>query len=199
MRSSWPAISLSCALLTAAFDAASAADESRAGVDAAAARACEAALQALSAAEDETLARRARSGARDEAGAGADAGARLEAPAAPAAVLQRRRAAALACLRTEGAVPPRDARVQPVPPVVAAPSLASVPTAAGAAPGRPVPLGAPARAEPLPRPAPPVTVTACDPTGCWASDGTRLQRTGPQQLLGPRGPCTAQGPFLSCP
>ena len=45
---------------------------------------------------------------------------------------------------------------------------------------------------------PPLTVTGCDASGCWASDGTRLQQAGPQ-LLGPRGFCSVQGALLQCP
>ena len=41
-------------------------------------------------------------------------------------------------------------------------------------------------------------VTACDPNGCWTSEGTRLPRMGPQ-LMGPNGLCTAQGGFAYCP
>lgn len=44
----------------------------------------------------------------------------------------------------------------------------------------------------------PVSVTSCDPGGCWASDGTRLQRVGPN-LLGPQGFCTTQGALVHCP
>lgn len=46
--------------------------------------------------------------------------------------------------------------------------------------------------------APPVRVIACDATGCWASDGSRLLRAGPS-LLGPRGLCSVQGTALHCP
>jgi hypothetical protein len=41
-------------------------------------------------------------------------------------------------------------------------------------------------------------LNACDATGCWASDGTRLLRAGPN-LIGPRGICTTSGPFVQCP
>ena len=41
-------------------------------------------------------------------------------------------------------------------------------------------------------------ITACDAGGCWDSDGARLQRSGPN-LMGPRGPCTAQGALFNCP
>jgi hypothetical protein len=41
-------------------------------------------------------------------------------------------------------------------------------------------------------------VTTCDIGGCWTSDGTRLQRAGPD-LVGPRGVCTVQGALAFCP
>jgi hypothetical protein len=53
-------------------------------------------------------------------------------------------------------------------------------------------------------PLPPMTIprtsviTACDAGGCWDSNGQRLQRAGPD-LMGPRGPCIAQGPLFNCP
>lgn len=68
-------------------------------------------------------------------------------------------------------------------------------------------IDVPMRPVPLPQvtlPPPPVTiarppaVTACDPNGCWTSEGARLPRTGPQ-LMGPNGLCTAQGGFAYCP
>jgi hypothetical protein len=51
---------------------------------------------------------------------------------------------------------------------------------------------------PLPAPVLPKSITSCDALGCWASDGTRLQRVGPN-LLGPRGFCSAPGGVLQCP
>ena len=46
--------------------------------------------------------------------------------------------------------------------------------------------------------APPLTLTSCDATGCFASDGSRLTRAG-AGLIGPKGLCTVQGNFLQCP
>jgi len=46
--------------------------------------------------------------------------------------------------------------------------------------------------------APLKSITTCDAVGCWASDGTRLQKVGPN-LLGPKGFCTVQGSVLNCP
>jgi len=54
-----------------------------------------------------------------------------------------------------------------------------------------------------PAPAPvqvprPPTITSCDPGGCWTSDGTRLNRMGPE-LTGPRGICNPQAGTANCP
>lgn len=62
-----------------------------------------------------------------------------------------------------------------------------------AEPAQPVPPASPAPA--IERP--PV-VTSCDPAGCWDSNGTRLNRAGPQ-LIGPRGVCTTVGTTVHCP
>ncbi|WP_295638039.1 hypothetical protein [uncultured Methylibium sp.] len=61
--------------------------------------------------------------------------------------------------------------------------------------GAPRPVPAPSAIAPPPSP---LVVTGCDATGCWASDGSRLQRLGPD-LVGPRGTCTVQGAVLACP
>jgi hypothetical protein len=54
-------------------------------------------------------------------------------------------------------------------------------------------------APPAWRPAePPLTLTFCDTTGCFASDGSRLTLTG-AGLVGPKGLCTTQGLFVQCP
>jgi hypothetical protein len=55
----------------------------------------------------------------------------------------------------------------------------------------------------LPQAAPPAlerpyAVTSCDPGGCWANDGSRLNRVG-TNLWGKRGVCTLQGTLLQCP
>jgi hypothetical protein len=42
------------------------------------------------------------------------------------------------------------------------------------------------------------SITQCDAAGCWASDGSRLQRLGPD-LVGPKGVCSVQGSVLLCP
>jgi hypothetical protein len=61
-----------------------------------------------------------------------------------------------------------------------------------------VSAAAPALAPVLPVQPTLVTITTCDPGGCWASDGSRLQRFGPN-LVGPRGVCTVQASQLHCP
>jgi hypothetical protein len=104
-----------------------------------------------------------------------------------------RRRAATACLgaRLDGALPAAPRRlVQP--PI-------SVPPATIAAPIR---LPAPAPVGPAgptwKQLEPPTTVTGCDASSCWASDGSRLQRAG-ANLIGPRGLCSLQGTVLVCP
>ena len=76
----------------------------------------------------------------------------------------------------------------------------SVPPVPGLQPPvRPVVPAAPGSAERAPaRNAGTLTLTGCDTNGCWASDGTRLTRSG-GLLLGPRGACTATGAVLNCP
>jgi len=41
-------------------------------------------------------------------------------------------------------------------------------------------------------------ITQCDPTGCWDSNGQRLNLVGPG-LAGPGRPCTVQGNAVMCP
>ena len=100
-----------------------------------------------------------------------------------------RRHAARACLGGRGDPPLARRFAQPpfaVPPVVVVPPVRLSPPAAAPV----VPL--PKRAEP------PTFVMACDAAGCWASDGSRLNRVG-SSLLGPRGLCSVQGAVLHCP
>jgi hypothetical protein len=100
-----------------------------------------------------------------------------------------RRQVGVICLRAPDA-PPR---------VVRAPAPAPAVDA-----GTSVPItirrstGPTAVAPATPRTQPPLSVTSCDALGCWANDGTRLQRVGPS-LLGPRGYCSTAGTALSCP
>lgn len=118
-------------------------------------------------------------------------------PLAPDARLQAlRRQAAHVCLGRRADEPLTPGRVAQSP--VAVPSMA--PAAPVAAAPSPPQAGLPVRPEPQPPPLAqvPVVITSCDPTGCWASDGSRLNRMG-QNLLGPSGLCTVQGTLLQCP
>jgi hypothetical protein len=101
-----------------------------------------------------------------------------------------RRHAARACLGDRGDPATASPRFSPpvtVPPVAVRPS-----TPAPALPVRPS-VSLPPAVQPTP-----AAVTACDPNGCWASDGSRLQRFGPN-LYGPRGVCILRGAVLQCP
>lgn len=96
--------------------------------------------------------------------------------------------AALACLGPASGQPQRSGAPQPAqvvpPPVIATPSApATLPP-----PAPPVPQLA------IPRPA---TITACDPAGCWDSEGRRLNQIGPF-FMGPRGPCSIHGGAVTC-
>lgn len=44
----------------------------------------------------------------------------------------------------------------------------------------------------------PTVITACDPAGCWDSQGRRLNSIGPA-LVGPGGVCSVQGGVVNCP
>jgi hypothetical protein len=107
-------------------------------------------------------------------------------PAQVARIGQARRAVARICLG-EGAAAPAASR-----------RMAQAPLAAAAVPAAPAP-GLPApQPTTVQRAEPPAVLTACDALGCWDSQGRRLERAGPL-LLGPQGPCTAQGGRLNCP
>ena len=100
-----------------------------------------------------------------------------------------RRDAARACLG--GAVDLPGATQRSAQPPV---SVTPVPVAPAIAPR----VGAPA-VMPLSRPAAaPRVVTGCDAGGCWASDGSHLDRAGPN-LVGPSGLCRVEGNLLLCP
>ena len=86
----------------------------------------------------------------------------------------------------------------PVPQRLAQPPLA-VPPVTTAHPVLPaVPAPAPSLAIAPRSPEPPRFTLTCDAIGCWANDGTRLNRVGPN-LWGPRGACSVQGTILQCP
>ena len=70
------------------------------------------------------------------------------------------------------------------------------------APVMQVPRG-PALPSTVPTPAPPAytpppVFTTCDSTGCWDSNGRRINRVG-TMLVGPRGACTEVGGTVQCP
>jgi hypothetical protein len=99
-----------------------------------------------------------------------------------------RRQAALLCLGREAGG--RERSGAPEPPQRVPPPVISV---------RPAQAPPPAVASPQPALIPrAAAITACDPAGCWDSEGRRLNNMGPL-LIGPRGPCTVQGGLLNCP
>jgi hypothetical protein len=127
--------------------------------------------------------------------------------AVPSALLDARRKAAQACLRdrADPAQPQLQGRLAQ-PPIEVAPIRVPLPTRPAPAPGL---AGGSAGASvgpsgstglpPVPRSAPPAPViVGCDAYGCNASDGTRVNRSGPN-LIGPRGLCVQQGVQLICP
>ena len=126
--------------------------------------------------------------------AAADAAAQASAAAhgqgAPSAeLLAARRLAARRCLASRGDLPATSRSIQPpivVAPIAPAAAARSPPTVTRTTPAAPAPAERPR------------AVTACDPGGCWADDGSRLTRIGPN-LWGKRGICTLQGSLLLCP
>jgi hypothetical protein len=117
--------------------------------------------------------------------AGSERGARAIDPKLEAA---RRRVARL-CLASRADPPPRGRLAQP--PVVVAPVDGIRPPLPAASASVAIPARAPT-APPL------LSITSCDAAGCWASDGSRLNRVGPT-LWGPRGACSVQGSVVHCP
>jgi len=115
----------------------------------------------------------------------------IDAKLAPA-----RRRAASACLarQADASTLPAQRPVRP-PPVATAPM--AVAPAARPALAAALPPTAPL-APTIPRAGSPYAVTSCDAGGCWANDGSRLNRVG-ATLWGPRGACSVQGSMLQCP
>jgi hypothetical protein len=114
-------------------------------------------------------------------------------------LLQARGKAARACLdRSSGTAQRAGA---PDPPIrVPAPTMAARPPSpgpglAGVAASVPSPPAGPPGPVVIPRPA---TVTACDPAGCWDTEGRRLNQMGPV-LMGPHGLCSLQAGTVQCP
>lgn len=139
--------------------------------------ACRVALQALQVQEDRVVAARGQSDAKALRGAQA----RLQ---------QRRHDTALACLGGRADAPPPATIARP-PVVVTAPPPPAVPLPRSSTVA-PSSIAVPARPEPQ------VFITGCDASGCWASNGAHLPRTGGGGVLTPQGPCTVQGTVLSC-
>ena len=121
--------------------------------------------------------------ALDEAAKAKSRGKRLDAA---------RSAAADACFGKPGAKAERSGAPDPVrtvpPPAIAAPQRPAPPVAS-------IPAPSPPPAVSIARPA---TITACDPAGCWDSEGRRLNQQG-TVFVGPRGPCILAGGAVSCP
>jgi hypothetical protein len=109
-----------------------------------------------------------------------------------------RRDAANRCLarRADPPLPPQ-ALVRPPPlslaPLAVAPASEATSAAATARTAPTLPGPGPAA-----KPGHPYAITSCDAGGCWANDGSRLNRVGPN-LWGPRGLCTVQGTLVQCP
>ena len=120
-----------------------------------------------------------------------------EATLAPARVtdsglLALRRRAAAVCLGMRDDAPVVPGRLAQ-PPV----STGGLPRAPAVV-ALPLPTAAPSQPRSLVMPTPPLTTLNCDAVGCTASDGSRLNRMGPN-LWGPGGACIALGPVLQCP
>ena len=171
-RTALVAPALAGAVMLAAAGPAAAADA--AGIDPLQSSECRDALAALT---------------RREA-AGADARPPANARAPDAALQAARAQAARACLASRAD--------PPVPRRLAQPPLA-VPPVTTAHPVLPVLPAPPPSLAIAPRPAePPRFTLTCDAIGCFANDGTRLNRVGPD-LWGPRGACSVHGTILQCP
>jgi hypothetical protein len=103
-----------------------------------------------------------------------------------------RRHAAHSCLASRADSPPSSRLAQP--PVVV-PPVAGIRPPLAALPPAPAAVAIPTKP---PSPPPLTSITACDASGCWASDGTRLNRVGPT-LWGPHGACSVFGAVVHCP
>jgi hypothetical protein len=169
-------------LVSAAFAVTGAAAAPQAADDPLASTACRSALDALQAEEDALASQHAP---RDTA-------------AADPKLLAARSDAARACLA---------ARADPSAPAATPPAgrLAQPPIAVthvGIAGGRGAAMArapSPSSTALAPQPARPQSIVSCDAGGCWANDGTHLDRFGPALSAGSRGLCTQQGALLTCP
>lgn len=111
---------------------------------------------------------------------------------APDRVEGLRRKAAVACLGAPAATRPTTRALQP--PVAVTPVSPVVPDPPGR-PTAPPGMAAPPPPATIDRPA---MIGNCDGSGCWDAQGRRLGRFG-DVLIGPRGPCVAQGSGFVCP
>ena len=115
-----------------------------------------------------------------------DAASRKEAGSAEHLAVARKRAME-ACLGRESGG--RERAGAPEPALVVPPPVIQPPHARA---------GAPVVAPPPPAYTPPAVVTTCDNSGCWDSNGQRINNLGPM-LVGPRGVCTVVGGTVHCP
>jgi hypothetical protein len=141
---------------------------------------CRKALDALQTQEEAAVAASPRSGGQTEG---------RERRTVHAGLEKARHHAAFACLGGRADSPPPSGRF-------AQPPMTVAPIRIAPAPPPQSPAG-PTSAL-LKKVEAPTLVTTCDSLSCWTSDGSRLQRVGPN-LLGPRGLCIVQGPLLHCP
>jgi hypothetical protein len=77
----------------------------------------------------------------------------------------------------------------PDPPIAVAPPVMQLPHA---------PVAPAVVAPQTPVYVPPAVVTTCDTSGCWDSNGRRMNNLGPM-VVGPRGACTVVGGIVQCP
>ncbi|HEY8047527.1 MAG TPA: hypothetical protein VIE63_00025 [Ramlibacter sp.] len=108
-------------------------------------------------------------------------------PGSAARLTAARKQAMEACLGRESGERERSGAPEPA---IAVPPAVMQPPHARAAPAVVVPQP--------PAYVAPAVVTTCDNTGCWDSNGQRINRLGPM-LVGPRGVCTVVGGTVHCP
>ena len=153
---------------------------------------CRSALQALQV-EESAVGPASRVASPAASAPRAADGTRVDSPTRPRSpkLATARRQAAAACLAGRADPPALPQRLAQ--PAIAVPPVTEPrpPVPSAMRPGTALPSPA------LPVPGP-TTVLSCDIGGCWANDGSRLNRVGPT-LWGPRGACTVQGTLLQCP
>jgi len=107
----------------------------------------------------------------------------------PERLARARKQVADLCLGRMGGHAQRTGAPEPL--IAVPPPIIDVPRTAQARPPVTLPVPAPV----APRAA---AITACDPAGCWDSNGQRLNNMGPL-LLGPRGVCVPLAGQVTCP